>query len=234
MTFYAVRKGRKPGIYTNWPEAQKQVSGFSGPQYKKFTTRADAQAYMGNNLLLEKEGNDYTDVEIATLAKEFPITVFTDGGAIDNDNLIADHPAAWSYSIQETATGKVLSHPDAPAGKDFGASNNVMEITALIEALRELINTGFNNKPILFGIDSEYTINGAINLNTYKANGWRNSTGELKNLDKWKQVDELLQQVSEYRFVKIHSHDGNMDKNFFTRGNDLVDRSLGRLTGHNN
>ena len=233
MPFYAVRKGRKPGIYTTWSETQKQINGFSGSQYKKFVKKADAQAYMGNNLLLEKEGNDYSDEEIAELAKEFPITVFTDGGAIDNDNSIADHPAAWSYSIQETGTGKFLSHPDAPAGKDFGASNNVMEITALIEALKELINTGFNNKPILFGIDSEYTINGAININSYKANGWKNSTGEVKNLSKWKQVDELLQQISDYKFVKIHSHDGNMDKNFFTRGNDLVDKSLGKLTGHN-
>ncbi|MBP2057472.1 ribonuclease HI [Lactobacillus colini] len=232
MPFYAVRKGRKPGIYTSWPEAQKQVSGFSGPQFKKFMSKRDAENYINDNKLLEKLGNDYSDIEIAQLAKKFPITVFTDGGAIGNNNADTSHPAAWSYSIQETATGKFISNPDAPAGQQLGASNNVMEITALIEALKELINTGFNNKPILFGIDSSYTINGVINLASYKARGWKNSTGKVKNLSQWQQVDELLQQIPEYRFVKIHSHDGDMSKNFFTRGNDLVDRSLGRLTGH--
>lgn len=233
MTYYAVRKGKTPGIYTDWPEAQKQISGFSGAQYKKFNTRAEAEIFMSNDLLLAKRGNDYTQAEITELAKDFPITVFTDGGAIGNDNLDTEHSAAWAYSIQETG-GKILTHPDAPAGFEKGASNNVMEVTALINALKELINTGFNQKPILFGIDSEYTINGAINLTEYKLSNWKNSQGKtIENVELWEDVDELLKQVPTYKFVKIHSHDGDMGRNFFTRGNDLVDRSLGKLTGHN-
>ncbi|MBJ6745797.1 ribonuclease H family protein [Streptococcus sp. 121] len=46
MKFYAVKKGRQPGIYTNWPEAQKQVQGFSGAQYKSFTSQEEAVVYM--------------------------------------------------------------------------------------------------------------------------------------------------------------------------------------------
>lgn len=44
--FYAVRVGKTPGVYTDWPSAQAQVTGVKGPQYKSFPTRAEAEAYM--------------------------------------------------------------------------------------------------------------------------------------------------------------------------------------------
>lgn len=47
--FYAVRKGRKPGIYTKWDYAKALVTGFSGAEYKSFPTLAEAEAYMQGN-----------------------------------------------------------------------------------------------------------------------------------------------------------------------------------------
>lgn len=44
--YYAVRKGRNPGIYTTWPEAQKQVSGFKGAEFKSFPTKDEAENYI--------------------------------------------------------------------------------------------------------------------------------------------------------------------------------------------
>jgi len=44
--FYAVAKGRKPGIYTDWGMASEAITGTKGPKYKKFATRAEAQAFM--------------------------------------------------------------------------------------------------------------------------------------------------------------------------------------------
>ena len=44
--YYAVRVGRHPGIYITWPEAQKEVSGFTGAVYKSFPTLVEAQEYM--------------------------------------------------------------------------------------------------------------------------------------------------------------------------------------------
>lgn len=43
--YYAVRKGRVPGIYTSWPECQKQTNGFSKPEFKKFKTEAEARQF---------------------------------------------------------------------------------------------------------------------------------------------------------------------------------------------
>ena len=45
--FYAVRSGRVPGIYTDWPSAQKQILGWTKPKHKCFSTRAEAQRFLG-------------------------------------------------------------------------------------------------------------------------------------------------------------------------------------------
>ncbi|MFV8290893.1 viroplasmin family protein [Aerococcus viridans] len=46
--FYAVKKGKTPGIYKTWPDCQKQVKGFSGAVYKSFASLEEAEAFMGN------------------------------------------------------------------------------------------------------------------------------------------------------------------------------------------
>jgi ribonuclease HI len=48
--YYAVRKGRIPGIYRTWDECKEQVMGFSSPEYKGFSLLSDAQNYMNNSL----------------------------------------------------------------------------------------------------------------------------------------------------------------------------------------
>ena len=46
MKIYAVRKGLTPGIYHTWEECKQQVSGFSGAEYKSFTTLEAANDYL--------------------------------------------------------------------------------------------------------------------------------------------------------------------------------------------
>ena len=45
--FYAVLKGRTPGLYSSWDDCKAQVDGFPGAQYKGFPDEASAQAYLG-------------------------------------------------------------------------------------------------------------------------------------------------------------------------------------------
>lgn len=44
--FYGVAVGRTPGVYTDWPTAQAQVTDWKGPKYKKFATRKEAEAFV--------------------------------------------------------------------------------------------------------------------------------------------------------------------------------------------
>lgn len=46
MKFYAVKNGRKIGIFTDWESCRIQVEGFSGAEYKSFSKEEDAKAYL--------------------------------------------------------------------------------------------------------------------------------------------------------------------------------------------
>lgn len=46
MPYYAVAKGRKPGIYLTWDECSAQVLKFPGSIYKKFATESEAQNFI--------------------------------------------------------------------------------------------------------------------------------------------------------------------------------------------
>ena len=46
MKYYAVKKGRNPGIYTSWDSCLKEVKGYSGAIYKSFKTKEEAESYM--------------------------------------------------------------------------------------------------------------------------------------------------------------------------------------------
>jgi len=54
--FYAVRKGRTPGIYKTWDECKHQTDGFSGAEYKKFKTATEAQGFIKKNNGKENHG----------------------------------------------------------------------------------------------------------------------------------------------------------------------------------
>ena len=45
--YYAVKKGRSPGIYETWADCKKQVDGFPGAVYKGFPVREEAEDFMG-------------------------------------------------------------------------------------------------------------------------------------------------------------------------------------------
>lgn len=47
--YYAVKKGRIPGVYHTWDECKKQVDGYSGAVYKSFSSLQEA-----NDFLIEK------------------------------------------------------------------------------------------------------------------------------------------------------------------------------------
>lgn len=41
-----MQRGRVPGVYSNWAEAQEQIKGFTRPRYKKFDTRKEAEDFV--------------------------------------------------------------------------------------------------------------------------------------------------------------------------------------------
>ena len=45
-SYYAVKNGKNPGVYTTWSDCEAQVKGFPGAMYKKFGTKDEAEEYV--------------------------------------------------------------------------------------------------------------------------------------------------------------------------------------------
>lgn len=44
--FYAVSRGTRPGVYTDWDSALKQIRGYKNPKYRRFYSRAEAEQFV--------------------------------------------------------------------------------------------------------------------------------------------------------------------------------------------
>ena len=65
--YYAVRVGRNIGVYLNWSEAEKQVKGFKGAEYKSFTNEQEANDYINKfNTQLETTALEQGDENLHT------------------------------------------------------------------------------------------------------------------------------------------------------------------------
>lgn len=95
---YAVRKGRRPGIYGSWAECEAEVKGYGGADFKSFATKTEAEAYMRAEVGIHDKAptvaalNDEIDRKIAAL-KEDEAVAFIDG-SFDKDDA-----RGWRYSF---------------------------------------------------------------------------------------------------------------------------------------
>ena len=79
MKYYAVKKGRNPGIYTSWDSCLKEVKGFSGAIYKSFKTKEDALAFLNDE---EKQIKVDSDTVIAYVDGSFNLPEKTYGAGV--------------------------------------------------------------------------------------------------------------------------------------------------------
>lgn len=57
MKYYAVKKGKTPGIYMNWDDCRKMVNGYPNAVYKSFTNIDEARAFLEGGEKRRKVGN---------------------------------------------------------------------------------------------------------------------------------------------------------------------------------
>ena len=70
--WYAVKSGRKPGLFTSWDDCKLQVIGYPGASYKGFFTKEEAMEFLG----------DVTDKKVKALKDELRVAVYVDGSYI--------------------------------------------------------------------------------------------------------------------------------------------------------
>lgn len=93
------------------------------------------------------------------------------------------------------------------SGGKKDTTNNVMEITAVIEGLKLL---KYPCEAEIYS-DSAYVVN-AFNqkwIESWKKNGWKNSKKEdVKNRELWEELDRLTN-THKVKFIKVKGHSDN-------------------------
>lgn len=211
--YYAVARGRNPGIYTEWygdQGAEVQVNGFEGARYKGFATLQEAQRWLkgDSNNILSFQLPEMNLVEGALPVEAMPaeeteptdenVVIYTDGGCIGN-------PGPGGYGIVLYNAGRRMEL----SGGFRWTTNNRMELTACIVALQALKV----DLPVIMHSDSRYVVNGITKgwAKRWRSRGWmRNHTNKAENADLW---ELLLPLCEEYRvdFRWVRGHAGSPD-----------------------
>ncbi|WP_311408288.1 ribonuclease H family protein [Liquorilactobacillus uvarum] len=222
--FYAVARGRNKGIYTEWSECLKQINGFRQARYKGFQDKRAAKEWIKTVSTTEKPAvTDYNQEKRNSMsdALEAEIRLWTDGGSRNHGNKLGQHvkkddKAAWAFLIE--MDGKRISR----SGGELGATNNKMEVMALLRALTYLNEHRCQGKSILATLDSRYVLD-AIQKKWvfgWKKRGWKTSAGtEVANKELWMKMVAILPQFSRLTFQWTKGHQKN-------EGNIFVDQLL--------
>ncbi len=142
------------------------------------------------------------------------ITIFTDGSSRGNPG-----PGGWGailiFSEGKNETNDELRITNGEV-VELGAgekrtTNNRMELTAVIEALRFVSHkSAIHNSSFAIRIytDSSYVLNGATKwMHGWKKNNWRTATKDpVLNQDLWEELSEVLPLLQvEWKLVKGHA-----------------------------
>lgn len=135
--------------------------------------------------------------------KNNEVIIYTDGSSLGNPG-----PAGW---------GSVLLFPDKKVielgGREKESTNNRMEMTAAIEALKEISKRKPTIKKILIHTDSSYVLNGiTMWVYAWQKNNWMTKNKEtVLNKDLWEELFKLdfsLKTKYEVIWVKVAGHSG--------------------------
>ncbi len=126
---------------------------------------------------------------------EEPVVIYTDGGCSGNPG-----PGGWGAVLTYGPHRKELS------GGTAETTNNRMELTAAIEALKALKRPSH----VVLHTDSQYLRKGITEwIESWKRNGWRTSQKKpVKNADLWQALDEA-RRPHHIDWVWVEGHAGD-------------------------
>ncbi len=130
--YYVVWEGHSPGIYTNWPEAQKQIVGFVKANYKIFGSKQLAtKAYSEGPENFQgdyKKTRDLTQDELDKIGDPLELALCVDAACNAKGDF--EYKGVWNHDRSEAFR----------AGPYASGSNNIGEFLALVHALAFLSN----------------------------------------------------------------------------------------------
>ena len=178
--FYAVKQGRKSGIYNDWNECKEQVNGFSGAEYKSFTTLEEAKIYMDENVDFEIDG----DVDVAE--------AYVDGSYEHNLRMYGSGVVILKNNIVEK------TYSEKGEEESLVAMRNVAgEIEAAKIAMKYCIKNDIKNLKLYFDYEG---------IEKWCIGAWKTNKEGTK---KYKEFYDGIKNDLKVEFIKVKAHSGN-------------------------
>ncbi len=141
------------------------------------------------------------------------VIIYTDGACSGNPG-----PGGWGSILMAGTNQKEIS------GGKKNTTNNIMELTAVIEALKLL------KRPCEVDLysDSAYVVNAFLQdwISSWIKNNWKNSSKEeVKNKELWQELIELTQTHK----VTFHKVKGHSDNKYNNRCDELARNAIKNL-----
>jgi ribonuclease HI len=201
--FYAVKIGKKPGIYTTWEECLLQIKGYPRSTFKKFYTLKAAQDFIKETE--KKQGIiDIKNNKLEIINDS--IIVYVDGSCEDNGTSLANAgigvywPKKEYNNLSEKLPGDLHT-------------NNRAELYAVIRAL-EICED--KEKLLEIRTDSKYVINAYESwIPKWIENNWMRKNTLVKNRDLFEKLLELASLRKKkiiFTFIKGHSGEEGNEK----------------------
>ena len=138
------------------------------------------------------------------------VTIYTDGACSGNPG-----PGGWGSILMYKGNKKEIS------GSKKETTNNVMELTAVIEALKLL---KYPCKVNVYS-DSAYVVNAFLQhwITNWQKNNWKTADkSDVKNKELWQELLQLTQ-THEVKFIKVKGH---ADNEFNNRCDELARNAI--------
>ena len=176
LTYVAVKKGRKPGIYMSWDACKAQVMGFPNARYKGFKTKAEAEAF------LNPDANELMQ--------------------IDEDTLVAYVDGSYDHSQKRFSYGMVLMHDGVEryfaypyADKELATMRNVAgEIKGSEAAMRFAKENGYKKLAIHYDYEG---------IQKWCTGEW---AAKKEGTQAYQRIYEEMKQYVQIKFVKVKGH----------------------------
>lgn len=241
MSYYAVARGRRPGIVSTWAECKTLVDGFPNARYKKFSTQEEATAFITEGSSAPVTVSKRVDSVSSHLPSAFDILMkpkIRKGPAeeVQNSTFDVDYYVYTDGSCSNNGQSSAM----AGIGIYFGENdprnvsqrvvgrqtNNTAEVGAIIH-LNTIIKGDIQaGKRIGIVSDSEYAIRCVTSYGKKcEEKGWP----DIPNKELVKQVYQLYKGVTNVRFFHVMAHTEKTD--IHSVGNDGADKLANSAVG---
>lgn len=183
---YAVRKGRKTGLFYSWPECQEQIKSYSGAEYKSFKTQLEAKDYLLGAV---------NPMKLPLLDIEQP----------SDDTMLAYVDGSYNIATKEYSAGVVVlwkgeeitfsrkgSDPSLVSMRNVAGETMGAKI-AMQYALEQQVKT------VVIYHDYE-------GVEKWCTNAW---AAKQEGTQKYKQFYDQVAEQLDIRFVKVKAHSGD-------------------------